>query len=114
MQTAFSLESSAQGFPGQTGLLRHVTQRQHHTFFHTLEATHIEAGIWVGQQTRQIGGALAHHILHIAFGLARCAREGKVDVDEVFGQVLQRAEVGQLFLGARAKEQHQLATLKFA
>ena len=50
----------------------------------------------------------------MALGLARRAAEGEVDVDEMFGQMLQRAEVGQLLLGAGAEEQHQLATLELA
>ena len=38
-----------------------------------------------------VGRAVAHCILHIALGLARRARERKVDVDKIFGERLQRA-----------------------
>jgi hypothetical protein len=62
----------------------------------------------------QVGSAFAHQVLHIALGGAWRAAEGEVDVDEILGQVLQRAEVGQFFLCACAEEKHQLATLELA
>ena len=68
----------------------------------------------VAQQGQQIGGALAHQVLHVALGLPGRAGESQVDVDEVFGQALQGAEVGQFLLRACTKEQQELATFELA
>ena len=48
VQTALGLEGRAHTVPVQPGLLRHLAQRQHHAFFHALEATHIKTGVGIG------------------------------------------------------------------
>ena len=114
MQATLGLERSAHGVPIQPSLGGDVSKRQHHAFFHGFQAADVEAGVGVGQQRRHIGCTLPQCVLHVALGLAGFTREGELDVDEVFGQVLQRAKVRQLGRRACPKEQHEFAALELA
>src|ERR1700722_5119300 len=114
MQPAVALEGGPDRFPIEPGVDRNVAQREHHAFLHRLEAANIEIGVWVGDKRRKVGGALAHHVLHVSFGLARSTAESEVDVDEVLRQRAERPEIRQLLFGAGAEEQHELAALELA
>ena len=114
MQPSVALERRPEGLPIEAGLQRDVAQREHHAFFHRLEAADVEIGVRIGDQRGEIGRPLAHQVLHVALGLVGRAAEGEVDVDEVLGQIAERPEIRQLLLGAGAEEQHQLAALEFA
>ena len=50
---------------------------------------------FVVEQLDDVVGALADEVLHVLLGLVGRTRQGQVDVDEIFGQVHQRAEVRQ-------------------
>src|SRR5215510_2710116 len=59
--------------------LRDGAQREHDALFHRLEATHVEAGVGVLQQRAEVGGALAHQVLHVLLRCTRRTRERKMD-----------------------------------
>ena len=91
-----------------------VAQGHDHALFHAFEATHIEKCVAVFQQSSDIGGAVAQSVLDIALGFAGFTRERKLDVNEVFGQVVQWTKVRQFSRRACTKKQHQLAAFEFA
>ena len=104
VQAAFFLERTPDGVPVQTGVLRDVTQRHDHALFHAFQATHIKTSVAVFEQGRHIGCAVTQGVLHIALGLALFAREGEFDVDEIFGQVVERTKVCLLYTSDAADE----------
>ena len=69
MHTAFARERGADRVPGQTGLLRDVAQCEHDALFHRLEPADVEVCIRIGEQRGEVGGTLAHRVLHVALGL---------------------------------------------
>src|ERR1700722_6532828 len=113
MQPSVLLERRPDRLPIEPGLQSNVAQRQHHAFLHRLEAADVEIRVRISDQRSEIRRALAHEILHVALGLAWCAAEGEVDVDEVLRQIAERPEIRKLLPSTGAEEQHQLAALEF-
>ena len=64
------------------------------------------------QQACELRRGLAHRVLHIALRLAGRTRKRKVNVYEILRKLLQRPEIRQFLLGARAEEEHELAAFK--
>src|ERR1700722_6031856 len=114
MQPSVALEGWPDGLPIEPGVDRDVAQREHHAFLHRLETADIEIGVRIGDERREIGSPVTHHVLHVALGLIGRAAEGEVDVNEVPRQIAERPEIRQFLFGAGAEEQHQLAALEFA
>src|SRR5262249_26494176 len=114
MQTTVTLERGADGFPIKPGLNSDVAQGEDHASLHRFQAADVEIGVRVNDELGEIGRPFAHHVLHVALGLAGGAAEGEIDVDEVLGQIAERPEIRQLFRGAGAEEQHELAALELA
>src|SRR5271155_3572461 len=114
MEPSVALERRSDSLPIEPGLRGDVAQREHHAFLHRLESADIEIGVRIGDERREVGRPLTHHVLHVTLGLTGRAAEGEVDVDEVLRQITERPEIRQLLLGSGAKEQHQLATVEFA
>src|SRR5271168_3259158 len=83
MQSPVLLERRPDSLPVEPGIYRDVAQRQHHAFLHRLEAADVKIGVRIGDERREIGRPLAHHVLHVTLGLTGRAAEGEVDVDEV-------------------------------
>gem|GEM_PF-3754725 len=105
VQSALAFHVRAHAVPGKTGLLRDIVQRQDHAFFHIPQAADVKVAIRVVDQTGQVGGAFAHHVLYVLFGLIGDARESEVYIDKIMRQIFQRAEIGQFFARTRAEEQ---------
>src|SRR5690606_22231326 len=76
--------------------------------FHSLEATNEDAGVGVIDKLKDISSPFADQVLHIFLGFVCGSRQRQVDIDKVFGQVHERAEVRQFSLGACAKKEHKL------
>ena len=104
VQSSLLAQRYANVVPVEARLPCDVVQREHHAFFHGLQATDEKEGVRVVEERREVGRAFAHEILHITAGQACRAREREVDIDEVFGQALQRPEVGQFFARACAEK----------
>src|ERR1700733_6693253 len=112
MQSPVLLERRPDGLPVEPGVDRDVAQREHHAFFHRLEAADVEIGVRIGDERREIRRPLAHHILDVALPLTGRAAESEVDVDEVLRQIAERPEVRKLLFGAGAEEEHEFAALE--